>query len=86
MRTPTAREALAWALRWLDNIEEQQGLEALLDAMPTNGPGRDLFRRLLTDELSGNVTEYKVSAVRLGAGEYLRFVKVDCTEEEREQL
>jgi hypothetical protein len=79
MRTPTARQVLAWTLQWLDNIETQQGYEALLDAMPSNGPGHNAFRRILTDELNGNRADYKVSVVHLDAGDYLKFVRVDPT-------
>ena len=82
MENTTAREALAWALQWLDNVEAQQGYEALLDAMPSSGPGSDAFRRILADELNGNIAEYKVSVVHLDTGDCLRFVKVGPTEGE----
>lgn len=46
----TIRQALAYALAWLDNVEQQAGNDALLEAMPNNAPARDMMRAALAGD------------------------------------
>lgn len=46
----TIRQALAWALAWLDNVERIWGNGPLLEAMPNNAPARDMMRAALAGE------------------------------------
>lgn len=46
----TIRQALTWALAWLDGVEQVWGNGPLLDAMPNNCPSRAMMRAALALE------------------------------------